>query len=455
MSLIRSGRSSVVVEDPPAELLEGLRRFRREGSGEGEYENLYSLSFDGKTMVTAPGFANRVRSLCPSVRFRNEKRAMPTPDKEAAMRGLDKFWEGVVFNAVDSGGGIVCIPDALGELDMTAAILRAFSHEALLERGLPMSVVAVPDEEMAKAVMAKLQAVFPDRDIGRVSARRYSDADDILVATYSSLKNLSFQPVGVFIACDLSGTDITPYVESISMIREAARWGICSTPLGEVPEDDMTLEGLFGEVVARAKYSEAVKAGAVVPITVCWLPAPEPSVFGRGPFELIEAKAMQDNARFCDLVAGIVQDVPSDIGVIVTTNRRAMSSRLARRIRGLVIYDKKVPMAQRRAIRNDLMDGVIRRAVVSYEVPLASSLGVMVLASCGGRNIAAKRIPWRKKTKPGDRAFIVDFDHSWDLHNGRPGYLARNDEARAARYHELGFRQMSLDSVDQLPFIGG
>ena len=48
MALIRSGYASVVVEDPPATLLEGLRRFRRDEDGRGEYENLYSLSFDGK-----------------------------------------------------------------------------------------------------------------------------------------------------------------------------------------------------------------------------------------------------------------------------------------------------------------------------------------------------------------------------------------------------------------------
>lgn len=451
-SLIRFGRCSVVVEEPPKSLLEGLRRF---DGNKGEYENLYSLSFNGQTLVTMPGFVQRVRSLCPGVRARNERHPMPVPNKEAAMAGLDKFWEGVVVKAVESDGGIVCIPDALGELDMTAAILRAFPHEALLYAGLPMSVVAVPDDEMAKAVVAKLQAVFPNRDIGRVSARRYSDADDILVATYGSLKNISCQPVGVFIACDLSGTDVKPYVESISMLRDAARWGICSTPLGDMPEDDMTLEGLFGHVVARATYSEAAEAGAVVPITVCWLPAPKPTEFGRGPFELLEAKAMQDNPRFCDLVADIVQAVPSDVGVIVTTARRAFANKLAKRVSALVKYEGKVPLAQRRAIRNDLMDGVIRRAVVTYDVPLASSLGVMILASCQGRSIAAKRIPWRKKTSERDRAFIIDFDHSWDMHNGRPGHLARNDNARATRYQELGFRQMSLDSVNQLPFIGG
>lgn len=452
MALIRSGYASVVVEEPPKSLLEGLRRFN---GNKGEYENLYSLSFDGKTLVTAPGFVKRVRELCPGGKFRDERRPMPTPNKEAATSGLDKFWEGIVANAVDSCGGIVCIPDALGDLDMAAAILRAFPHEVLLERGLPMSVVAVPDDEMARAFMSKLQSAFPNRDIGHVTARKYSDADDILVTTYGSLKNLSFQPIGVFIACGLSSTDVTPYIESISMIRNAARWGIFSTPLGDVPDDNMTLEGLFGEVVAEAKYSDAVKAGAMVPVTVCWLHAPEPSMFGRGPFELIEANAMQNNPRFCDLVADIVRNVPSDIGVIVNTNKRAMADSLTKRVNGLVTYDRQVTPAQRRAIRNDIMDGVIRRAVASFDVPLISSHGVMILASCQGRSIAAKRIPWRKKTSERDRAFIIDFDHSWDLHNGRPGHLARNDNARATRYQELGFRQMSLDSVNQLPFIGG
>lgn len=449
MTRVHLGGAAIIVDNPPATLLEGLRRFNGET---GEYENLYSLSCTGQILMTMPGFARRIRKLCPDAVFIRPRKLMP--DVVAATSCIHRSWRCLVRKALTSLGGIICLPDVIGELEMVSAILRAFPHERLLDAGTAISVVVVPDSEMAHIVTAKFRELFPERDIGRVSTRQYSDSDDILVTTYSNLKHIGNQPVGILIACGLSDIDIASFAESLSAIRSIARFGLYSTPLGEAVTPDLSMEGLIGPVVANYTYMQAVDAGIAVPITVCWLPAPPPKAFGGGPFEVIEAQAMQENPSFCSLVANIANEVSSDLGVIVSTNRTALAIKVAQ-IGKLIQCNRKTPVAQRRSIRNGLIDGVIRRMVATYELPLKTDLGVMILASCEGASVVGKRIPWRKKMKPRDRAFIVDFRHSWDLHNGRPGYLARNDEARAKRYTELGFRQMSLDSVNQLPFIGG
>jgi len=64
-------------------------------------------------------------------------------------------------------------------------------------------------------------------------------------------------------------------------------------------------------------------------------------------------------------------------------------------------------------------------------------------------------IPGRPIQSAGDRSFIVAFRHNLDVHNGRPGKLALEDEARKMRFREYGFRQIYFESVDQLPFLGG
>jgi hypothetical protein len=399
-----------------------------------------------------PGFAERIRRLYPSATFLWTKR-LP-PDVTAATDGLDRHWRGFVRKALASRGGIICLPDVFGEMAMVAAIVRAFSHEQLVYAGAAMTIVVVPDNEMAQNVTAKLRELFPGRDVGRVSARNYSDADDILVTTYSHLKQIGSQPVGVLIACGLADIDIAQFAEELSSVQSVIRFGLYASPLGEVIVPDMAMEGLIGPVVSNTTYMQAVDAGIAVPITVCWLPAPAPKAFGSGSFEMIEAQAMQENPVFCSLVANIANAVPSDLGVIVSTNRTALAIKVAQ-IGKLIQCNRKTPQMQRRSIRNGLIDGVIRRLAATYELPLKTALGVMILASCEGASVVGKRIPWRKKMKSRDRAFIVDFRHSWDLHNGRPGYLAINDESRAIRYTNLGFRQMSLDSVNQLPFIGG
>lgn len=449
MTRVQLGGAAIVVNNPPATLLEGLRRFN---GSTGEYENLYSLSFNGHTMLTMPGFAERIRGLCPGATFWRAKKI--PPDIAAATDGLAGHWRGLVRKVLTSRGGIVCLPDVFGEMEMVTAIVRAFPHEQLVYAGAAMTIVVVPDKEMAQNVTAKLRELFPGRDVGYVSARKYSDTDDILVTTYGHLRLVGNQPVGVLIACGLADTDVTPFADALSSVQSVIRFGLHSTPLGEAITPDMVMEGLIGQVVTNSTYMQAVDTGMAVPITVCWLPAPAPKAFGTGSFEMIEAQAMQENPVFCSLVASLANEVPSDLGVIVSTNRTALAIKVAQ-LGKLIQCNRKTPVAQRRSIRNGLIDGVIRRMVATYELPLKTDLGVMILASCEGASVVGKRIPWRKKMKPRDRAFIVDFRHSWDLHNGRPGYLARNDEARARRYTELGFRQMYLDSVNQLPFIGG
>ena len=70
------------------------------------------------------------------------------------------------------------------------------------------------------------------------------------------------------------------------------------------------------------------------------------------------------------------------------------------------------------------------------------------MATCGGKDAASRRIP-----RGGKRAYIVDFTHDWDVHNGRSGRLRLNDEARTVRYKEMGFSQIRLEDPSQLPFL--
>ena len=57
-----------------------------------------------------------------------------------------------------------------------------------------------------------------------------------------------------------------------------------------------------------------------------------------------------------------------------------------------------------------------------------------------------------------DNAFIVDFTHSWDREDpvagtGHAGPLMSNDRARRKAYEELGFRQVTCNSILDLPFL--
>ena len=83
----------------------------------------------------------------------------------------------------------------------------------------------------------------------------------------------------------------------------------------------------------------------------------------------------------------------------------------------------------------------------------AGSFECLRAAIQGGAD-SVYNIPWGAKTKeaPDRKLYMVDFRHDWDVHNGRPGRLARNDDARKLRYRELGFSQILCD-IEELPFL--
>lgn len=406
------GLGSVVVERPTQELKKGLRYFRRDKNGEGCYEDLYTMSSDGSSLVTMPGFASRIRRILAQnkegdVRIYDTRMPMPEPDYERAISGMHNFWHDKIKRALKARGGIISIPISLSRAEMVAALVRAYSSADLLDRGTPYSVVLMRETKSAQEMAKELEQLLPERQVSRYYGRMYDDPEDIIVTTTMCLGEIPRWATGILIACDLNGEGVGP----ISAVRNATRWGI------ESENVDMVAEGLFGPTVASATYADAVNAGYAAPITVCWLPCPPiKASLGSCPFELLEAMAMQEPDAY-NMLSEIQRRTPSDVGVRFYTDQR--------RLRHL----------QKETEKNTKAD-------------------VLVLATCRG-DMANVRLPGRQSRGPTDKCYIVTFNHEWDLHNGRPGSLIRNDEARKQFFRTLGFRQMYLEDINQLPFIGG
>jgi len=419
LTWVHIGLGSVVVERPPQFLKDALRYFRRNENGEGYYEDLYTLSDDGKRLATMPGFAARVMRVMSGFETRMYDRRMPMPNAnyESAISGMHEFWHPIVESALKAGGGVISIPESLGRADMVAALLRAYSPADLLERGTPYSVVLMDTTANGQKMATELRRLLPERQISRYVGGKYEDPEDIIVACTTTLctGDIPKWATGLLIACDLSTNVPIEGVSAISAIRNAARWGIYETPPGGSVSVDMVTEGLFGPTVASATYASAVNAGYMVPITVCWLPAPRiKASFGSCPFKTLEAMTMQD-VDFCKMLYDIAKRTPSEVGVRFYTDQRKL-------------------MHLQKETEDNKAD-------------------VLVLATCRG-DMSQIRLPGRQSKGPNDKCYIVTFSHDWDMHNGRPGYLVRHDEARKQYFRALGFRQMYVEDINQLPFIG-
>ena len=445
---IYASNGSVLVEHPTEALKKDLCWFRRSPDGDGQYEYLYSLNAERDMLVTMPGFAELTRGLCPKHRFRDQRIPLPDPDMDSGMHGVE-FCRGAIAKAVKAGGGTVAVPDVMRPEQVVGAILRAYPRSGLLDRGTPLSIVAVDGMDNARRVASFLRDRLRGRDVEIGSG---CDSEDVIVVSAGVLNDAPRNAVGLLVGVNLRGEDRS-VAEAVSGFRTAARWNILSTPWGGMHRVlDMPSEGLFGPVVSSVTYDDAVKAGVAMPVTVCWLPCPEPrSPDVSAPLEVLSARAMQDNAPFVRIVRDVFRGVSGDTGCILTGMAPTLK-RLARTMPEEVFVHEGMSARRRKIAMDDIAGGSVRKAILSGTFPDEANHRVVVLAECGGAD-AVRWFPSRRRSDGGGNTFIVDFLHKWDVHNGRHGRLLLNDEARARRYAEMGFSQICMEDAGQLPFL--
>lgn len=443
--MIHLGRGSVVVENPPPALLRGLRRFNHDM---GAYEDLYLLSGERNILVTAPGFARRVVELCPNEKVRDERIPMPEP-----VMPQGGFWNDAISFAIVAGGGIVSMPEVFGSHNAASAIIRAFPRDSLADRGTPVTLVAERDFDSARNMARTLKRLLPEREVEVARRGSYAEGDDVIVATYDSLDEMPLSVVGVFIGCGLSGGLPVGCTAKISVMRNAARWGVLETAFGG-GDAGIDAEGLFGPVTASATFKDAVSAGLAAPVSVCWLPCPKPKTYlSRSP-KLLEALTMQENESLMEVVADIALNTPAEIGCLCAVESVAAAKRIGGCDAQCVAQiHRKIARKDRLKEIESIESGVLRKAIIEEGMlPRTTSHAVMVVVTCGGADAAKRHIPCIPPDN-GGRAYIVDFTHGWDLHNGRKGRLALNDDARRKCYEDMGFTQCSFEHFSQLPFL--
>lgn len=439
---VRIGNGSVVVQCPNEAVFKGLVRFRHDERGEGEYEKLYSYSESADILVTLPGFAGRVARLCRGYAVIDERRPLPPPRAVSVGIGSELLLD-VVRKAVDAGGGIVSVPDVVGVASAAASIIASYPRDGLINRGTPLSLVACHTRTEAAAIRNEISGMLADRSVEGYSG------DDVVVSALCDIKDIDLSMIGVLIVAMDDGRELEETenvrAETISAIRNAARWGVVSSPFGGVYEPDMSEEGLCGPFVAASSYCDAVNAGIGIPVTVCWLPAPRPDAPAlSAPVGILERIVHEENREFIRLVNEVFSQTPSEVGMIMPVKQRMIRSF---RFQGVETITKGG-----RGVMNSIEDGTIRKAVIKANVFPRRTQHAIMVSSCGGYD-SVRFFPWGLRKNECQRAYMVDFFHPWDVHGGRNGRLARNDDARRLRYKDMGFSQIICRDVCELPFV--
>lgn len=473
------------------------RTFERKGGqnvATGQYRQLYTLepyvngTEYGRKLVILPGFLHRARSILKEegydVTIVDKRTPAPTPDIAKAITGLRDYQIPCAYTMLMSGGGVIACPTGFGKTHLIAAVINAYSHEELLARNTPLVVVTTPDKDITFKDYEDLVKLLPDRDIGiAMSGMKRKFSDDVQVITLDSLHLLNPEDVGILIVDEVHTAASESRSDTIVGFRKALRWGVSATPDGRFDGRDKVTEGMFGPIIYRRTYKQGIADGALVPIKVYWVKAPEPSI---GLHNYLTYKThvgkyrhgVDTNANQNKIIADIMTRTPDKLQTLCIMRHLAQMDKLVPLVAGvkyvhgqesddtiakeayhnLTAIDKK----ERRAIYADVASGATRKVMSTYVYKQGVNfpdLAVIINAGGSGSEIVATQIPGRESrlTANKSEAYLVDFWHSWDVEEkeGRtkPGPIHRDDQSRESCYTELGFDQVWVDTLDELPFL--
>ncbi len=426
------------------------------------------------------------------------RKCAPRAQKKSVLRSgftVEPVGDREYFGFTVDGDNRYLLPDFTithncGKTHIMKALCNAYPHEALMARGTPTVVVAVPDKDITRKNFNDLTELLPDRKVGLVMSGSRNFSDDVQVITLDSLHLLNADDVGVLIVDEMHTASSDTRASELLRFTKARTWGVSATPDGRFDGKDVVAEGIFGPVVARFSYADGVRAGCLVPITVYWLDCPEPNI-GLDCYLRYKTRdqryrwGVYDNRLRNQLVGRVFAGIPRDMQAL---GMLQFTKHMEKVLRGCASagcnpmptqvhagtdaaafppssfwHVKAVTAKERKAIYADMRSGAIRQAVATHvwkqgvDFP---GLSVVVNVGGGGSEIVSQQVPGRasRKVDGKDRAYIVEFRHGWDVTRGKsgretPGPVLRDDESRRKIYEELGFEQISLENERGLPWM--
>jgi len=463
----------------------------------GEYRKLFKITdhLDEKSnqvsrrLVTMPGFLHKIKTILTEEGYdyviKDERTPSPTADIYNAMKGLKDFQIEAAYKAIMSGGGIISAPTGWGKTFLLAAIINAYSHKELCARNTPLAVVATPAKDITRKDADDLVTLLPDHDVGLIMSGTKKFSDDVQVITLNSLHLLNPEDIGILIIDEVHTSASEKRTETILAARKALKWGVSATPTGRFDGRDLVTEGLFGPVVYQCTYADGIASGALVPITVYWINVPEPPM-GIDKYLRFKTRAgkyrngVDRNDNQNKLIAELLKRIPESyqtmaimphldqlnhlailIPKVATIHGESSQQSLERKnYHNLTSVSSK----ERKETYRKMAAGELRKIMctqIYQEGVNFPQLEIVVNAGGGGSDIVAKQIPGResRNIEGKDESFLIDFNHPWDVGrdkhgHSRPGPILKDDNSREKSYSGLGFKQIWLDKIDDLPFLG-
>lgn len=351
--------------------------------------------------------------------------------------------------------GILEAPTRYGKTVLLMNACRAYPDEQIL--------LTAPGIDLVQQLYQDVKEHLPDRNVVLIGAgsRRKEAGSDITVCSMDSLEKVQKTSFGLVIADEVHAT-VTDTRKVILDTFKGRRLGFGATPEGRADGRDLLIEGIWGPVLARKTYREAVAEGAICPIIVLMLRMP---VDSKGYFSWHQAyDSILCNSRIMASVVAYINRyiIPQDhqAFTFIKNEKQCKLYQQVAEVEQSMAMAKLLNKQERKALTDDLKDNIIKRVLCSnifIQGVTFHSMRALINASSGGHNSQIYQKIGRLAEKIEGKKYGIAIDFYFEP-SKRSGQARtdhwqapiRDSAARLRAYQEKGYEVEFCLNLEEL-----
>jgi superfamily II DNA or RNA helicase len=300
-------------------------------------------------------------------------------------------------------------------------------------------LIVSPGRDDVLGLAKRLSEGMPSKAVGVVGAGRNEPGRRITVATAKSIPKADIESITFVIVDEAHQCGDNLISRYLGHLGECYMFGFTASPGMRSDGADMVMEALFGEVIAKGEYQEAVDNGNVVPLEVRLYPAPGSPCYKKKTVARRRECYWRNQGRN-KLIARLAGEFPDDEQVLVMVDtiehglflRKEMPGftfvyrppskedwEMYRRM-GLVGADEE-PISRKAqdSAADDFRSGKLTKVIstgVWKQAVDFPDLSVLIRADGGGSGIGSIQIPGRlsRLSDGKDKGILIDFNDDFD-----------------------------------------
>lgn len=330
--------------------------------------------------------------------------------------------------------------------------------------------VVAPGVDLVNQLYSDITEKFglPGRKVslvcGRHKLKGSIEPGDVVVCSVDSLKNIDTTQFRLLLADEPHELVTDSRRDVVNSFPHARRIGFGATLTGRFDGRDELITGLFGPVLAERTYEEAVKEGAICPLSVIFWNVTLDYKFYRSRHIAYEDKFFQNPAMH-QMIADICHKViPKEFQTLIFIKHEKQAEALSDYIGRdtCIAMAKRMSEKERKEITAKLKNDEIKRCLCSriyIKGVTFSDVRVLINAEAGGNNTSSIQKPGRLAEKrPGKKCGIIidfsfrcapEFYYRWD-YDGPWKHLIWESKAREKAYRDKGYNIYHVNSLYEL-----